>query len=407
VTEARIILTIEKLAGLGDGMGVYQERKVYVPYTFPGDKVAVRIVKDTKDALYGTLEEILSPGKGRMAPECRHFSACGGCSLQHIDKQGYADFKQEMARAAVRKAGYEPDLTAPMIPFPAASRRRAELKVKDGKLGYFAQNSHHLVDIEECKVLEPALFALIKHLKGQLHLVPGVTDIQINGVDEGYDVLLDSKTGQGGDIAIHPSVRRLSMHHDDRMRTLFQSGPVTVTFDKIMVEVPPAAFLQASRAAQSRMTALVMQAVGDAETVLDLFAGIGTYGFPLSARAEVTAIEGSRPMVTAMREAAKYHQLGKRFTADMRDLFKNPLSANVLSPFDAVIINPPRSGAKAQCEQLALSKVSKIIMVSCNPATFSRDARLLKEGGYDLKRAIPIDQFVYSSHLELIAEFTI
>jgi 23S rRNA (uracil1939-C5)-methyltransferase len=406
MTDKIVTLTIEKLAGLGDGLAVHAGHRIFVPYTLAGDVVRARIVRETKDASYAAIEEIITPGAGWIQPVCRHFSACGGCTLQHVNGDDYRDFKQQMAREAVRKAGFDPACVEPLLSMLTASRRRVDLKVYGGRLGYYEEGSHRLVDIEECRVVEPALEALLLRMKPKLLALPGLTGVQINGVDEGYDIVLSGGGSSKWQVAGEKDVRRISVYERKEARTLFESGPVTVRMGEVTVNVPPGAFLQASREAQAVMTRFVLEAAGDAPDVLDLFAGLGTFGFPLSTRAQVTAVEAEWAMVKAMKEAAARHTLADRFKAERRDLFQSPVPSGELGDYDAVIINPPRGGAKEQCAMLARSNVKKLVMISCNPATFSRDARLLREGGYRLKKLVPIDQFVYSPHLEINAEFT-
>ena len=368
-----IRLTIEKLAGLGDGVGEYDGRKVFVPYTAAGDEVDALVVRDTTDAIYAKLTNIIKYSSDRIKPICKHFSKCGGCSLQHLNDKVYTDFKQKMAQEAVRKAGFSPEIVQPLVKMPVASRRRVELKVEKGKIGYYAEKTNKLVEIEECPVLEPELFALIKDLKNEIANDPEIKNIKINGVDNGYVTSLESQKS-------------------------------TITLGGIQVELPQGAFLQATRKSQELMANLVVYATKGSKNILDLFAGIGSYSFPLLANASVTAIEGEASMVKAMQDAAQKHHL-KNFKAQARDLFYKPILADELSGYDAVIINPPRAGAKLQSEQIALAKPNQVIMISCNPATFSRDARILKDAGYNLLKLTPIDQFVFSSHLELVAEF--
>ncbi|HEU5046742.1 MAG TPA: hypothetical protein VFT64_02760 [Rickettsiales bacterium] len=422
MAENIITLKVEKLAGLGDGMGMHNGRKVFLPYVCTGDTVRARIIRRTTDADYAQLVEVISPSPERIAPPCPHFGICGGCTLQHISDTAYAEFKQTMAREAVRKAGFDPNLTVELARFPAGSRRRVELKAAGGKLGFYAEGSHTIIDIGECMVLEPELLSLIMRLKLQLISAPGTTRLQINGVDGGYDLLLEGAAKI--DPSQSPEIRRISVRENNKIRIVYESGPVIMTLAGAEVEVPPGAFLQASRDAQALMTNLVVQAAAGCVQILDLFSGIGTYSFPLLASASVTAVEGEQSMVEAMKKVvfskppaallsapeevvtvAPVRTPAFSFKALQRDLFQRPYTAAELKPYDIVIINPPRAGAKAQAEELAASQVPKIVMVSCNPATFTRDARLLKAGGYELVKLTPVDQFVYSSHLELVAEF--
>ena len=397
-----LTLTIEKIAGLGDGAAIHEGRRIFVPYTLAGDVVSARISRSTKDADYAELMEVITPGPGRAQPVCRHFATCGGCSLQQLDRSLYTDFKSRMAREAVRKAGFNPALTGPLAVMPVNSRRRAEFKIEGGKLGYLAEGSHRLIDIEECKVLEPDLEALVLKLKPELVKPAGLTGMHINTVDGGYDVLLH---GTGPAPVLEADLLlRISIGSEDGIRTLSKHAPVTVTFGTVKVELMPGAFLQAAKEAQALMTGFVKDAVKGAKTILDLFAGLGTFSFPLAEKANVTAIEGEAPMVRAMQEAAQRHAF-KNFRAEARNLFTNPVKAAALDRYDAVIMNPPRAGAKEQSAELTTSKVKKLVMISCNPATFARDARLLKEGGWGLVRALPIDQFSFTPHLEILAEF--
>lgn len=409
--EEKIVLTIEKLAGLGDGAGMFEGQRIFVPYTLPGDVVQAHIVRQTKEASYAIPSEILTPSPSRAIPPCKHFADCGGCALQHMQPQDYHDFKQQMAREAVRKAGFDNEV-APLMSLPAASRRRTELKIEKGKLGYYAQYSHRLVDIEECKVLEPALEALILALKPELAKVRGLASMHINGVDGGYDIVcagtnLNHWKPEPHLFSAHQDIMRFSVREGAKLRTIYQKDKVTLTLAGVKVNVPPLAFLQASAQAQEWMTGFVLESVEDAKKILDLFAGIGTYSFPLASKASVTAYEGDASMVHAMKDAAKQHALTDKVTAHQRDLFTRPIASADLGAYDAIVINPPRSGAKEQCIALATSQVKKLVMISCNPATFARDARILKEGGYKLLRLQPVDQFVYSSHLEIMAEFTL
>ncbi len=406
MAEDIIALTIDRIAGLGDGVGTYNGRKVFVPYTIAGDVIEVRIVKRTADTLYGTLHKILTPGNGRIRPPCRHSGECGGCTLQHVAAPLYLAFKQDMAREAVRKAGFNPDCVDNAMTFAPDTRRRVELKAGGGRLGFYAGQSHRIVDMEDCRVMEPELLVLVLRIREQLHGLAGISGIQINGVDGGYDVVAEGKDGRRLHVADCSSVLRLSIREGKETETIYQSGEVALSLGGIKVAVPAGAFLQASRPAQEYMTKRVTEAAGNAGSVLDLFAGIGTYSFPLSVHASVTAIEGDAGMTRAMQDAAATHPIRHSFKPVLRDLFRSPVTAKELGAYDAVVINPPRTGAKAQSEELARSHIPRIVMVSCNPATFTRDARLLKDGGYHLKRLTPVDQFIYSSHLELIAEFT-
>ena len=397
-----VTLAIEKLAGLGDGQAIYDGRKWFVPYTAPGDRVTARVLKQTTDANYAMMESLIEAGPDRIGASCRHFGMCGGCSLQHVKPEAYRDFKFQTARHAVRKAGYDMESVQPLVHFPPDSRRRVELKIEAGKLGYYRERSHRLVDVEECPVLEKPLERLVLRLKPWLIRQPMLTGAQLNWLDDGCDLLL-----RGGmpDMQDFPAERicRVSLAQVFGITTLLQASPAVLTIGNIHVHVPPGAFLQASREAQSVMTQTVLDAVAGSRNVLDLFSGIGTYSFPMAEYTTVTAVEGDGAMVASMQATANEH--GIALVAQQRDLFQKPLSMSELARFDAAVMNPPRTGAKEQSVELAKSGVAKLVMVSCNPATFVRDAKTLREAGYRLERVLPIDQFTWSPHLELVAIF--
>ncbi|MEI6730772.1 MAG: methyltransferase, partial [Pseudomonadota bacterium] len=307
-----------------------------------------------------------------------------------------------------RKAGYSDETLAETVKIPLASRRRVNLKTKDGKIGFYIENSHQLVDIEECKIIEPALFDLILALKPQVKKFPDINSIQINAIDGGYDVVLASKNRVNlSKFERLAGVKRLSSSVNGKISAVYQDGDAAITLAGLSIRIPQSAFLQASKEAAEAMSNLVLQAVGKTEKIADLFAGIGAYSFALAKQADVTAFEIDAAMVTTINNAAKIYKLNDKLKAEKRDLFKEPIGYYALKNYDAIVINPPRSGAKAQIEQIAIAKTPKVVMISCNHATFARDAKILKDAGYKLDRLTPIDQFVYTSPLELVGEFSI
>ncbi|MEI7669477.1 MAG: methyltransferase [Pseudomonadota bacterium] len=399
-----IELKIERLAGLADGMGISEGRKVFVPYSSEGDLLTVEIIKTTADADYGKIIEIIKPGTGRIKPECKHFGACGGCSMQHISKMEYLDFKQKTADLAISKAGFNIKAEK-IVTIPQNSRRRATFKLENGKVGFYEEGSHNIVDMEECLILDPELFNFIKDIKPSLISLPEITKMQVNKVANGYDLVLECRNLtqekiQKAGLYKNELIRRISFRIKDKIQIIHTKGKITIAVSGVQVPLPPQAFLQASVFAENKMINLVTDSVKNSKNILDLFSGIGTYSINLAKFSKVTAIEIDAEMVKALQSVNV-----NNLTVTRRDLFAKPLDKKELSVYDAIVINPPRTGAKAQCELISLSSVPKVTMVSCNPATFSRDARILKQGGYNLKKVTPIDQFVYSSHLELVAEF--
>ena len=410
-----ITLEITELAGLGDGVGYLQDKKVFVPYTVPGDKVSATIYKHTKQQAFASLGQVIVPGSQRVTPVCRHFYHCGGCRLQHVNSDAYQVFKQQMLTYAVSRAGYDPAVVVTPVMVGAKARRRAVFKVHQKQVGYYEPKSHKLVAISECPILVPELEALIASLNTFLQHFSKpqlIEEIALFQSDSGVDMVFTSNievwdattyeqvTGfsQQNDIA------RVSYRYKSEVFPVIQRRSVQMQAGEVSIDLPPGAFQQATKAGQEAITAEILQGIKGASKVIDLYAGCGTYTFPIAAFAKVHAVEGSQEMVSAINQTAgRQHISG--VCAEMRDLVKQPVPAKTLKSYDAIVINPPRNGAGAQVEEIAKSGVKRMVMVSCNPVTFSEDAKLLKAAGYALKRAVPIDQFVWSSHLELVAVF--
>lgn len=352
--------------------------------------------------MQGAIEEILSPGPGRVAPPCPHFSVCGGCTLQQLVPEAYRTFKTRILHNALAAAGFPmPDAKVHFL--PAASRRRVEFKVTaEGTLGLLPLRSHLPIAIGECLILEPELQSLIAPVNDWLPMQDHaqIKSIGLTAADSGVDMVVAYRIppSQG---ASELNVARLTARlPDGSLKTLRQLAPVEMRLGKHTIPLPPDAFLQATREGQHLLTQAALEATAQAKSVADLFCGIGTYSIPLSDRARVHAVE----MEAAMIENLTLRHL-PNLTGERRDLFKNPLTPQELRRFDAAILNPPRLGAKMQCEQLAQSKVKTIVMISCNPATFARDAKILAKDGYQLESAFGVDQFVWSAHLEIAGVF--
>lgn len=416
------ILTIERIGARGDGIARRDGRPVYVPFTAPGDRVRVRLGNAIGEGRAARLVQLLAPG-ARIAPVCRHFGACGGCALQHLAASAYVEAKESQVAAALSRQGLAAAVIAPLLRLAPGTRRRARFALEHPRtaaatplVGFHARASHCIVDMEECAVLHPALVALARALRP---LIPRLWHRGGTGAatatlsDTGVDLLLD--------LAAPPELGALEhlagfAEAQDLARLAWRAPgmedpvpaairrPPRVVFSGVAVDLPADAFLQASAAAEAALTAEVLAGIGAARRVADLYAGLGTFSFALAIRAAVHAAEGSRETAAALAAAASRAGL-QRLTVERRDLEARPLSAEELARFDAVVLDPPRAGAKAQSAALARSVVPRLVAVSCNPATFARDARLLVEGGYRLVRVQPIDQFVWSPHVELVAQF--
>jgi 23S rRNA (uracil1939-C5)-methyltransferase len=415
-----ITLSIDRLAGLGEGCGQWEGRKVFVPYSLAGERVKAVITQETQEFLRAKPVSIEIPSAGRAPAPCPHFMACGGCSLQHLGSAAYSAFKQKTLEEALRKAGFPECRPEPLIPVAPDSRRRVEWSVQERngeiELGFLEGRSHALVDIRECRVLVPQLQQLIHPLRAalkKLQLGGAVASVQALYLHPLLDIgiVLHGKYSASLEnplLALGNALgaARLSVLLADSPKILMQKRPVQRRVDAMNIELPPFCFLQAGEEAERRMIDETMRGLHGCRRIADLFCGVGTYSIPLTLHAQVKAFDAVSWMTDALNHAAAQHEIHRQLGALRRDLFRSPLKASELSAFDGVVINPPREGAKAQCAEIARSGVPKLVMLSCNPATFTRDAAILREGGYTLTRALGIDQFVYSPHLEIVAHFT-
>ncbi|GGF41765.1 RNA methyltransferase [Aliidongia dinghuensis] len=409
-----IELVIDKLGSEGVGVARLDGRPVLVPGSLPGEQVRVRVMGGAADLL-----DVIAPSPSRIEPACRHFGTCGGCALQHLAWQPYLDFKRDLVVDALRRQGLADVPVEAVAPSPPESRRRATLEAKRTSggvlLGFHARASHQIVDLGECPVLLPDLARLLPSLRTLLAtlLLPGGSATVLLGQGPG-GIDLGLALAAAPDLE---QLERLTAFADaqDLARLWWRVGdmapvpaaqrrPLGHRFGDVPVEPPAGGFLQATADGEAALTAEVVAALAGAERVADLFAGCGTFGLALGARALLHAVEGDAAALGALTAAARRAGLGFVST-ERRDLDARPLLAAELRRFDAVLFDPPRAGAKAQVEQLAKSTVPRVIGVSCNPATFARDARILVDGGYHLERVLPVDQFVWSPHVELVGRF--
>jgi 23S rRNA (uracil1939-C5)-methyltransferase len=424
--DTDIELTIEALGARGDGIASFEGERVIVPLAVPGDRVTARLSRDKEGRLLGRVRAVLAPGPARATPPCRHFGdhpagGCGGCALQHLEAGAYRAWKLAQLEAALARHGIVPEAIQPLAVSPPASRRRADLtasRKKDGVvLGFNARGSHRVVDLAECAVLRPSLAALFQPLRELLAPLMKPSDgaeARLAATDSGADLLIVSAIEMGlgareriAAFATRRDVARVARAHPKRpgTETLLERRPVRVTMGGVPVPFPPGAFLQATAEGEAALSAFVCEAATGARRIADLFSGIGTFTFPLAkGGAKIHSIDAGKAEIAAIEAAARAAVL-PGVTAEVRDLDKRPLDAGALGAFDAVVFDPPRAGAAAQAATLAASKIGRVIAVSCNPGTFARDARLLIDGGFRLARLRPIDQFIWSTHLELAALF--
>ena len=384
--------TVVRLAARGDGV---TESGRFVPMAAPGDLVAA--------------DGGLTPGPHHQVPPCRHFPECGGCQLQHVDDAAYAAFLADRIAAALAVQQVPvPDILPAHIS-PPNSRRRASLRFERGALGFNAEASHRVIDMRECHILRPELFALVAPVRSLLQrLGQRSAGVRLTLADQGVDLLLEKVEAEGLEaaelltaFAQQHRLARVALDDGYGAQTRWEPEPATVTLGGIPVPLPPAAFLQATAEGEAALVAAVREAIGPAGTVADLFAGLGT--FALSLKGRVLAAEGARDAALALGSAAK--SCGRTVFVDHRDLFRRPLETADLNRFEAIVLDPPRAGAKEQVAEIARSQVPRLAYVSCNPNTFARDAKTLIDGGYRLSWVKPVGQFRWSTHVELAAAF--
>ena len=391
--------TIVRLAARGDGVS---ESGRFAPMTAPGDRLAE--------------DGSVTPGPHRAVPPCRHFPECGGCQLQHVDDEAYCGFLVDRIATALAAQGLDaPEFRAPHLS-PPNTRRRASLRAerRGGRtlLGFNAEASHRIVNMHECHILRRELFSLVAPLRDlltRLLALRGRAEVRLTWCDQGADLLIEGAAAENLEAAeaatTFAAAHRLARFAVDDgygPQTLWEPEPATVTLAGVPVPLPHGAFLQATAEGESALAEAVVEAVGGARTVADLFAGLGTFALALEAR--VLAAEGARDAALALKVAAQRAQ--RPVFVDHRDLYRRPLDVNELSRFEAVVLDPPRAGARDQVAQLAASTVAAIAYVSCNPSTFARDALILVNGGYRLDWIRPVGQFRWSTHVELAARFS-
>ena len=405
-------LEILRVGAQGDGVA---DGPVHVPFTLPGERVRARV-----HAGRGELAEVLGSSPERQPPPCPHFTACGGCALQHWTAPAYLAWKAELVRAALAREGLETEVLKPLACRPA-SRRRLALHARPGapdraRLGYKARGSWRLVDIEVCPIADPRLvqaFAALARLAAPflehprsaptLHvtLTDSGLDIDVTGVERRTGGLSADARLQAAEAAEAAGFARVTLAGE----IVFQARRPVVRLGPAVVSLPPGAFLQATAEAEAAMAAFVVDAAAGAERVADLFCGVGTFSFRLAERARVLAVDASAEAVAAMAAAAGAAPGLKPIAAEARDLYRRPVLAQELKAIQAVVFDPPRAGAAAQAAQIASSNAARAIGVSCNPATFARDARILIDGGFRLERVLLVDQFLWSPHVELVGVF--
>jgi 23S rRNA (uracil1939-C5)-methyltransferase len=399
--------TIQRLGHLGDGIA---SGPLFAPMTLPGE-----VVTGTPDGQTLTDIRIVRPSEKRVAPPCRHFKACGGCQLQHASDDFVAEFKLGVVKASLDAHGIE-TIFKPLQTSPAQSRRRATFAAKRTKkgamAGFHGRGSDVVIEIPGCQLLDPAV----------LGALPIAEKLAVIGTSRKAPLAVTVTASRGGlDISVQNGkeldgpLRQELAHVCDSLglarltwdgEVIAMRTPPVQRFGAAKVTPPPGAFLQATPHGEAALITAVREAVGDARHVIDLFAGSGTFSLPLADRAEVHAVEGDAAMTAALDHGWRMSTGLKPVTTEARDLFRRPLLPDELAKTNAVVIDPPRAGAEAQIAEIVKAMPPVLAYVSCNPVTFARDAAVLIAAGYTLNWVQVVDQFRWSSHVELAAQFT-
>jgi 23S rRNA (uracil1939-C5)-methyltransferase len=412
-----IRLDIREIGARGDGVAELDGRRYFVPFTLPGETVDAEPRDKRGEGIAADLLEVLAPSRHREAPPCAHFKVCGGCALQHWRRDAYTAWKVELIVRALAQRGVDaPRFEPPLVGAPGERRRADFVLRRQGRrvvAGFHERASAEIVDVGTCVVVRPALDALLEPLRASLASVlpdGGAADAMVNETASGLDLLI--RPHRRLDLSLERREALVALAEGADLARLCwgdraSAEPVVVrrtplvVFGEARIEPPPGAFLQATQRAEQAMRAMVGAWTGDAPKLVDLFAGLGALSLGRSGK--LTLFESDRQAVAAVAAAAR--RLGGKVTAERRDLFRNPLTAAELDAFDAVLLDPPRAGAAAQSAELARAKVPRVVYGSCDPGSFARDARTLQDGGYRLEKLLPVDQFLWSPHIELIALF--
>lgn len=414
-------LTIRDLGPKGDGVYEGPQGRVYVEGGLPGDQLEAKLRRDEAGITRGDIVRVVTPSAHRQEPPCKHAMKCGNCTLQHLQSDFYRRWKTELVREALQKQGLRPERWLEPVFLGKNNRRRANFSAFKRRdqvtFGYYRRRSQLLTDIDSCLVADPKILALRATLKPYLgsvlpqerpvdfflQLVNGVADLVITG-PVGRTGVPDKAVSDTLEPLLYLSpIVRISWrpHESENITTLLEKSEAVATFGALRVALPPAAFLQPTAEGERALVQAVMAAVPAKGKFADLFAGCGTFSGPLLARGPVDAFESVAPAVAALAKAAR----GKPLQSIRRDLFKNPLMREELNRYDAVVFDPPRAGCPEQAAAMASAKTPTLVGVSCNPATFARDARLLKQGGYRLESLQVVDQFLWSHHVEVVGVF--
>jgi 23S rRNA (uracil1939-C5)-methyltransferase len=407
-----VTITIDRLGAQGHGIADGEDGPIYVPYALPGETLAI-----ARNGDHGTVMSTSNPSPDRIEPLCRHFNPdrdnCGGCSLQHLAAPAYNAFKRGLVIDALKARGLTPEVGEVIACHPG-ERRRTVFSVrrteKELLLGFNRAETNHIVQIEECPITSPGIVARLPAIRTVAATLAANSETfrltvleTLSGLDIAADGLkkLEDKQRRAVTEAVLSlkGIARVSVNGEV---VLEQTRPL-LDFGGVKVSPPPGGFTQATKPAEEAMSELVLAHLGKAKRVIDLFAGSGTFALRIARKAKVHAVEGDDKAIKALDMAARNTQGLKPVTAEKRDLFRRPMMPQELKVYDAAVFDPPRAGAEVQVKEIARSGIKTIVAVSCNPATLARDLRILVDAGYRIQQVTPVDQFLWSAHVEAIA----
>jgi 23S rRNA (uracil1939-C5)-methyltransferase len=399
--------TIDHLGAQGDGLAKTESGPVFVPHTLPGE-----VVTAARNGNRAELIAVLEASPHRVAPPCRHFGTCGGCALQHLEASAYNEWKRDLVVHALRSRGIDASVEEIVRCRPGTRRRAvfaARMTERGLLLGYHAAMSHTVVPIEECPILLPALTGKlddVRALAGLLDPRKQTLRLAVTATESGLDIdiggvwRIDEKTRMAiSRFAGEAGFARVSIGGE----IVLEPRKPVISFGGVPVELPPGGFLQATAEAEAAMAGLVAEHLAGAKRIADLYAGSGTFALRLAPKADVHAVETDTAALDALDRAARHARGLRKISVERRDLDRRPLTAKELVRFDGLVFDPPRAGAEEQAKQIARADIRRIAAVSCNPVTLARDLAILIQGGYELLSVTPIDQFLWSPHIEAVA----
>ena len=417
---APLEVTIRSIGAQGDGIAEVDGAQVFVPFSAPGDRLEIRL---NEKGLRGDIVRIISPGADRQNPPCKHFGQCGGCAVQHLSDDAYLAWKRELVVTALRHRGLGDVAVRPVLSVPRRSRRRAVLKWgarADGAMGFgfHGRRTHNVIDVEECPLVDTAIEVVLPKLRNALtaaapskNLTKNPCTVHLTKADNGLDIHIVSDKGR---LTLDQKTRQIwleAIEGEDLVRLtiddeiLLRKAIPSIGFDSVDVALPTSAFLQATTVSELALIDYATRALKKCRKLVDLYCGVGTLSLPLSRECQITGFDSSADAISALTAAARATPGLKFRSAETRDLDRRPLLADELQNFDAAIVDPPRAGAASQTREIAKSSINRVVMVSCNPNTFARDARTLIDAGFEMMDVQPIDQFLWSDHLEVCATF--